>query len=424
MCSIRRLLALIMFTLLSGMLEGCSLGSHDCEDGEQQCVGSQGGYRICSGGEGYTSWDDKTCPGVAPRCETDTGNQIRCVDTATPPACSASLTWPAGVALGRLVDVDGDGIPDNLSVDGGSNTVSIALGDAAGGFRTPTSIPLRIAGQLLDALPARLDGDAVPDLVVASTDPDELYVFHGAGGLSYEFAARYFITPAPALLAAADFDGDGLDEVLAVVQFDAVHILSSLGESSLVDHAFGHSYDGPESAAVANFDDALPRDVAIFHSGVCDTFIAGTDGTHTQTATLSGELTGDFDHDGRSDVAGTGFVSGTALRVTFAGSDGSLARAVEVPLPYDGTLGVGDFNGDQVDDIVAVAANDQDGAQVATVLSQGNGSFASPVITSLPLRGSDVQRVTALDFDRDGRSDLVIQTNDGTTHVFRSACLP
>jgi hypothetical protein len=116
-------------------------------------------------------------------------------------------------------------------------------------------------------------------------------------------------------------------------------------------------------------------------------------------------VTGDFNEDGNLDIV---FVAGpypTGL-VFFAGnSDGRFSPPVTTVLPsgaYYFSAVAGDFDGDGHLDIV-VGTNDVSHPELHFFRGLGNGTFLPPKVTPVPF---SAQRITAGDFDGDGRLDV------------------
>jgi FG-GAP-like repeat len=92
---------------------------------------------------------------------------------------------------------------------------------------------------------------------------------------------------------------------------------------------------------------------------------------------------------------------------------GSLSFAARVDLPTEGikpgSVVIGDFNGDGKQDI---AVSNFMSNTVAVFLNQGDGTFGTPVLTSVNI-ADGLGTMVAGDFDEDGKLDLIVGTISG-----------
>jgi hypothetical protein len=113
-----------------------------------------------------------------------------------------------------------------------------------------------------------------------------------------------------------------------------------------------------------------------------------------------GVVTGDFNRDGRTDVA-TVNGTGSNLSVFLRGPAGFAAEPGS-PFPVGGGPGYGvvaDFNGDGLPDVATQNFND---GTVSIMLRQAGGGF----VAGTPLNVGSTGSVTAADFNGDGRADI------------------
>jgi hypothetical protein len=173
------------------------------------------------------------------------------------------------------------------------------------------------------------------------------------------------------------------------------------------------------------------NDVALTGGGDWWTIPVATgnlNGTFTETnwdagnfptyAALAGALpvSGDFDGDGRDDIALTGGINWTTIPIAFSQGGGKWSDVNNTVPTFPGLASqsgakpiTGDFDGDSRDDIAAVGGSSwttipyafSNGDGTFTVLNYGQSTFAGYAKTSgaLPVTG---------DFDGDGRTDIAL----------------
>jgi hypothetical protein len=122
---------------------------------------------------------------------------------------------PVAVAVGHF---NGDGRADLACINAGDpvNMASVLLQEAGGRFGEPVRTGVGLGPAALVA--ARLDGDSGDDLAVANRISGDVTVLLSPGGASFQ-RASYAAGRGPVAIAAADLDGDG-DNDLAVASRD------------------------------------------------------------------------------------------------------------------------------------------------------------------------------------------------------------
>jgi hypothetical protein len=281
--------------------------------------------------------------------------------------------WVGGLWSAQAVagDLDGDGRPEAVVPQPQLGAVAIFPG-VAGGFGEPVLLPAPGKPEVV-AL-ADVDGDGKLDLVYAG---DEVQVRRNLGGGAFGPEEpvftwmRYSLAP-----ALADLDGDGFQDL--VVSQDSV---LSDGFEVLLNDGRGHfTSQGLVRAGGA------PKRLAI----------------------------GDVDGDGKPDIAVANWSDGTVSLFRGRG-DGTFAAAVtlDAGASYPETIAIGDVTGDGAPDLVVGSDGDlwhRRTGPLLRVFPGGAGGPGAPVDRELP----GMPLALALrDMDSDGRTDLVLGTNDG-----------
>ncbi len=212
-----------------------------------------------------------------------------------------------------------------------------------------------------------------------------------------------------------DEDGDGdllLGSTQSGTQFYFQNPLGLLEQFFQIESAThlapAHFADsGDIAAAVSPNISGVATEVAVFYRATGfskSTLVAGLD-------SVNGLVVGDFNRDGRSDLAAT-VIAGASpvLRIFLADADGrpSATPFIEMPLVGVGRLAAGDVNGDGRTDIIVANG-------IGEVFLQDDTTADGPTPgTALGVAATDV---AIADVDGDGRDDVVLANNSGGSAV-------
>jgi hypothetical protein len=348
--------------------------------------------------------------------------------------------FPDFIAIG---DVNGDGIPDLVVASeceiGGcyGGEVSVLLGNGDGTFQAAVAYSSGGIDAASVAI-ADLNGDGIPDLVVASDQcqgcTGSISVLLGNGDGTFQAAVFYNsgFTGATSV-AIGDVNGDGIPDLIAAGGSDVGVLLGNGDGTFQPGITYGSGGYGAISVVVAdvNGDGHLDLIVAsVCMSSGCDgdspggvgVLLGNGDGTFQAAATYgSGGFStdslavADVNGDGIPDLVAAnayecdGCVNG-GVGVLLGNGDGTFEEAVSYSAgwPRAYSVAIGDVNGDGYSDLVVTGWDGKRYAsgEVSVLLGNGNGTFGASV--EFGSNGANPLSVAVGDVNGDHRLDLVV----------------
>jgi hypothetical protein len=315
-------------------------------------------------------------------------------------------------------DFDRDGWIDVAHANAGRNSVTVLLSQAQGASNFVRTYDVPVGLGPFDMTTGDFNQDGVLDLAVTHGSASTISVLLGqeAGG----FTRSDLQVPAgPRGIAAADINKDGrLDLIVTGWDANAVRVLLGTGSGGFVNGALVSSIAShPQGVAVSDFNRDGHLDLAAAHeSGNGLVILTGHAGTSFQARSISGMANlnvltiGDFNRDGWSDVAAASS-SGNRVGVYLGGTSGpQLHRTYPTGAAPRG-ITARDIN---VDGLLDLITANRDGDNVSVLLGDtaAPGTFAPA--ESFPAGGGS-RAIVSEDFDWDGRIDLATGNQDAAT---------
>ncbi len=322
---------------------------------------------------------------------------------------------PTSIAVG---DFNHDGKRDLAATAPGgvSGSVVILLGNGDGTFRTGASYSAGVGPFSIVA--ADFNNDGILDLAVANDLSPYLTILLGNGDGTFRYGPQSPQTPSfENYVTVGDFNGDHIPDILALSISNpcmCISVLIGNGDGTFQDAINAQPAFTMLAATVGDFNGDGKVDVAtagIFGGSSSVNILLGNgDGTFQIGASYPGESTpvamavADFNRDRKMDLA-IAYLEGTGISVMLGNGDGTFQKAVDYPTAFPDGVAVGDFNGDQVPDLVAANLSSPSG--VSVFLGNGDGTFQPGVMYPSGVEYGEDAYVALGDFNRDDKMDIV-----------------
>ena len=309
-------------------------------------------------------------------------------------------------------DFNNDGMPDQLTVDG---SLQVQFGNGDGTFQAPISSPVAstgIGGIVLGDF--NKDGNLDAAVLTNQTSITEFYLYLGNGngtfqsGVPIPAANRW-----PLSAVAGDFNRDGnLDIAVSAQNGDGIDVFLGNGNGTFLSATtYPTCFAGFTGGTVtADFNGDGRLDLAVVcedSQGGMNVLLGNGDGTfkpavayHAGTYNDTSIAVGDFNGDGKLDIAISGFSGVTTF---FGNGDGIFQTGIVASACAATWIVASDFNLDGKTDLGCVSDNNNS-TQMGLLLSNGDGTYL-PSFLAVP-RSND-PGPTMIDLNGDGVPDLI-----------------
>jgi FG-GAP-like repeat/Abnormal spindle-like microcephaly-assoc'd, ASPM-SPD-2-Hydin len=323
-----------------------------------------------------------------------------------------SSPQPSSIAVG---DYNHDGKLDLAVAGGGSNTntLTILLGNGDGTFRLAGQYTVGVGAVSVVAADFNHDGNL--DLAVASQS-SYIAILMGNGDGTFQPPTQS--PPVPTFedyVMVGDFNGDGTPDLIVLSSNNPCKCISVLlgnGDGSFQNAVVTQPPFSVTALGVGDFDRDGKLDVATAGSfgsgGNVNVLLGNGDGTFRYGAHYPGGsvpvsiAVADFRGDHKLDLA-IADAEGIGISVLLGNGDGTFQKAVNYPTLFPNWVTVADVNGDHKLDLVAANYDFPSGASV--FLGNGDGTFRPGGFYSA---GEEVSYLAPGDFNGDRKIDLVL----------------
>ena len=319
----------------------------------------------------------------------------------------ATNKYALTASVGTKAAIPPSGTVSFLDSDNGDSQLETAmLGPVSGGASfLNVPIPEPIGGGA-DAIPivaiADFNGDGIPDVLSAPHGGIAISLGNGDGTFAAPLVPNLDAGDGINAFGVGDFNGDGITD-LVVVDEDTGKLTVLLGNGDGTFAAGQTLSFSTISIAVADFNGDGKLDLALAGSSQTTILLGNGDGTFTAAPNppqigTSQLVAADFNGDGKIDLAAVG----ASVTILAGNGDGTFTAASTFPTGSDAfALAVGDFNGDGKADLAVAGRTNNPNETVTIFEGNGDGTFAAGInVPAFP------ESLAAADLTGNGSWDL------------------
>lgn len=339
-------------------------------------------------------------------------------------ACfNPTLNFVAGTAPYSIcrADFNGDGKIDIATVNNRQFTkdsVSVLFGNGTGGFSAP--FYFRVDSVAWRIVSSDFNGDGNPDLATANPGSNNVSILFGTGTGGFSPFISFTVGIQPIALCCADFDGDSNID-LAVVNENGggqgdISILLGNGAGNFTGSGTFVTGVWSTSIVASDFNADAKMDLAVGNFGSNDISVLlgignGSFGSATNysagptvgfNAGPNSICTGDFNEDGKTDLATSNDSMGNNVYVLIGQGTGTFSAPVNYAVNINPiSIITADLNEDCHLDLVTGNWGSDD---VSILLGNGSGVFSLAANFTV---GNHPYQVISADFNSDTKEDIV-----------------
>jgi hypothetical protein len=321
-------------------------------------------------------------------------------------------------------EVNGDCLPDLVTISGSGRTVSVLVGTGDGSFRSvPGDSPRGSSTFPAGGALGDFDRDGRVDLATVGSDQLVVMVRFGSGDGTFGPAVEYPLPTIAGTIGAVDLDHDeDLDLVVPSTDGAGVLLGSSSGAFEWLEQPGSHSPGDSLGLVLNDFDEDGHPDLAHVHSrsrAVQFRLGLGNGGFAPRRELRyeprpSSIAVSDLNRDEHDDIVFAFDEGGTVGRspghigVLLGDGLGNFTSESDVPAGISPeAVRVADMNLDGWPDLVVTNLATRDGILISLGLGEGRFGALTPVATAF---GSRFDQIAVDDFDLDGAPDVAIAT--------------